>query len=370
MTAYVTRVQQDIDRWQQEGLIDGPTADALRHDAATQKKVGFALSSVLAMMAAALFSAAILIFIAANWQEIPRLGRVAMLFALILGGYAGGALLKLRGHSGYGEAAWVVAAASFGASIALVAQMYHMSGDEKEAIFAWGAGTALAAAGLRSSPLTVGAVLLGGAWLVLHGLENWLSNSVSASYLLIVLSLYGLSFWTGSQISRILLILSLFLFALIQYAQSESSTVPVVLGLASAALFCAARYRSGDTQRLLGLGSELMALGLFGFLLAVGIMQFARIDESGFLLTSIVAFAGIIAALLAGGALSSRLRKLAYAAFIFQLGFIYVVMLGTMLDTAGFFVVGGFVLALLAWLITHLERRFASNSAGTAGGRS
>lgn len=370
MTAYVTRVRQDIDRWQRDGLIDDATADALRHDAAMRKSAGFALSSVLSMMAAALFSAAILIFIAANWQEIPRLGRVAMLFALILGGYAGGAVLKMREHSAFGEAAWVVAAASFGASIALVAQMYHLSGDEKEAMFAWGAGTAIAAAALRSSPLTIGAVLLGGTWMVLHGLENWMSNGVSMSYLLIVLVLYGLTFWTDSRVSRILLILSLFLFALLQYAQSETTMVPVLLGLASAALFCVARYRPVEAERIFGLGSELMALGLLGFLVAVGIMQVERIDESGFLLASIVAFGGIIVALLVGGAQSNRLRKLAYAAFIFQLGFIYVVMLGSMLDTAGFFVVGGIVLALLAWLITHFERRFAADATGTAGDRS
>jgi uncharacterized membrane protein len=44
-----------------------------------------------------------------------------------------------------------------------------------------------------------------------------------------------------------------------------------------------------------------------------------------------------------------------------------VVMLGSMLDTAGFFVVGGAVLSLLAWLITRLERRFAADAVQTSG---
>ncbi len=367
MTAYVTRVRRDIDRWQQNGLIDATTSDALRADVATQGAARFSFGSVLSMMAAALFSAAILIFIAANWEEIPRLARVAMLFALILGGYAGGAMLKLRDHPAFGEAAWIVAATAFGASIALIGQMYHLSGDEKQAILVWGAGTALAAAALRSAPLTVGSVLLGVAWMLLYSLERWSAYDLPLSYPLIALVLYGLSFWTESRVSRVLLILSVFLFAFILYWQHETVLVPIWLGLASAALFGVARLWPVEAERYLGLGSELMILGLLGFLVAVGIVQIDLIDEPGFLIPSIIAFAGIIAALLLGGAHNSRLRQLAYAAFIFQLGFIYVVMLGSMLDTAGFFVVGGAVLSLLAWLITRLERRFAADAAQTSG---
>lgn len=44
---------------------------------------------------------------------------------------------------------------------------------------------------------------------------------------------------------------------------------------------------------------------------------------------------------------------------IYQICFIYLVMLGTMLGTAGFFVVGGLVLSALAFVITRLERRLS-----------
>lgn len=64
--------------------------------------------------------------------------------------------------------------------------------------------------------------------------------------------------------------------------------------------------------------------------------------------------------LLVAGRESRMLRWLAYIAFAFNVCFLYVVMLGTMMDTAGFFLFAGLSLSALAWLIARLERRLAS----------
>ncbi|TIS82186.1 MAG: DUF2157 domain-containing protein, partial [Mesorhizobium sp.] len=94
MAGYSTRIRADIERWRQAGLIDASTADVLRRDVEANARQSLSFGSILAMMAALLFGAAILIFVAANWDAIPRLARVAALFAIILGGYVGGAVLK------------------------------------------------------------------------------------------------------------------------------------------------------------------------------------------------------------------------------------------------------------------------------------
>ena len=358
MASYATKVKRDIARWREAGMIDAATADALSLDVERNGGGTISFGSILSMMAAALFAAAILIFIAANWEAIPRLARVAMLFIVIAAGYLGGAEMKLRGREAFGEAAWVVAAAAFGASIALIGQMYHMSGDERQAIFVWCAGTALAAAVLRSGALTIGAVLLGGAWMVMHAVDDWALQLPSA-YLAVAAVLYLLSFWTRSAPARHLVLLSLFLFAAFLYARDETFVVPIVLIALSVALFAFGRLQPTQAERMLGLGSALPVQALVGFLTGVGIMQVELIDEQGFLAVSIVAFAGIIIVLLLAGRESRTLRWLAYAAFIFQICFIYLVMLGTMLGTAGFFVVGGLVLSALAFVITRLERRLS-----------
>ncbi|MEO3998986.1 DUF2157 domain-containing protein [Mesorhizobium sp. CAU 1732] len=359
MAGYTTKVKRDIERWLEAGMIDAGTAGALSSDIERNGAGRISFGSVLSMMAAALFAAAILIFIAANWEDFPRLLRVGLLFALIVLGYVGGAFLKMRGHDGYAEAVWVVAAASFGASIALIGQMYHLSGDEKQAILIWCAGTALAAAALRSSALTAGAVLLAVTWLLMNAWEHWSMRDLPFSYLLMALALYALSFWTHSAPARHLVVLSISLFVLLLYIRDETFNGPLMLIAASVALFAIGQTLPAQSRRWSGLGSGLPVHALIAFLFGIGIMQVALIEKPEFLIASIAAFAGIVAALLVAGRESSMLRWLAYAAFIFQLCFVYVVMLGSMIGTAGFFVVGGLVLSVLAWIITRLERRFS-----------
>jgi uncharacterized membrane protein len=135
----------------------------------------------------------------------------------------------------------------------------------------------------------------------------------------------------------------------------------------STAVFAFAVVRPQLAERVARLGAALPVLGLFGFLLSMALLQLMRIEQLGtaFLLALIV-FAGIIAALLAGGRESRRLRRLAYAGFTAELIYLYAVYLGTMLDTATFFLASGLVLALIAVAIRRFEKRFAPDIAPSA----
>ena len=372
MAGYATKLKRDIERWLAAGLIDAATAGALVRDVGKNHR-GVSFGAVLSMMAAALFSAAILIVVAANWEAVPRLARVGLLFSVILTGYVGGAMLRLSGRDGFAEAAWVLAASAFGASIALVGQMYHLSGDEKQAILVWCAGTALAAAALRSAALTAGAVLLAAAWMTMHGsgVGGWGSRpDLPALFPALAAALFALSFWTRSAAARHLALLSLVLFACLHFLRHEDYAAPLILAAAGVALFAFGYFRPAEAERLLGLDAGLPVQALVAFLTGVGIVQIDLVDEPGFAAASGAAFAGIVVALLLCGRDNAPLRWLAYAAFIFQLCFIYVVMLGSMLDTAGFFLVGGATFAGLAWLITRLERRFSGPQEPAAKGAS
>lgn len=365
MASYPMRVKRDIARWREAGLVDEATAAALSLDMERNGGRSVSFGTVLTMMAAALFAAAVLIFIAANWEAIPRLARVAMLLTLILAGYVGGALVKLRGHEAAGEAGWLVAAAGFGASIALIGQIYHISGDEAQAVLVWGGGVALAAAALRSGPLTAGAVVLAGVWMVMETSSGWRFGP-PLSWLAIAVVLYALSFWTRSRLSRHLVLLSLYLFVLLFHLADEDSLIaPLALVAAAIALFILARLRPKETQRLSGLSDDASAVqSLLGFLAGVGVIQITLAEEPGFIVPAILALAGVVVALLVAGRDNRFLRWLAYLAFAFQLCFLYVVMLGTMMDTAGFFLLAGLTLSALAFLISRFERAMAASSMG------
>ncbi len=367
MASYATKVRQDIARWRESGLIDAATADALSADVEASDRRSFSFGSVLATLAALLLGAAILIFIAANWEAIPRLVRVAALFSTILAAYVGGALLKKTDHPAIGEAVWLVGAAAFGASIALIGQMYHLSGDETDAILTWCIGTGVAAAMLRSGALTIAAVGLAASWMFMLGFEIWGASELPYTYPIAMAVLWAVSLWTGSVAARHLIILSLILWAFLLVWNVETALVGWSLAAISAALFAFAVFLPDLAERIARLDGRLAIHGLLGFLTGMTIVQFDLANESsGLLLGCVVSLAGIVAALLLGGRTSRGLRWLAYVGFAFQLCFIYTVTLGSMLGTAGFLLAAAVILGGIAFAIIRIEKRLKPATAGAA----
>ena len=357
MSGYADKVKADIARWSREGLVGQELASRLSEDIERVHGRGIGFGHIIAIMAALLFAAAVLILVAANWEAIPRLGRVGTLFALIAGGYLGGAFLHLRGHAAFGDAAWLVAAAALGGSIALIGQMYHMSGDEAQAILVWCAGTALAAAVLRSATLTVAAVGLAIAWLV-YPVASF-NVALDHRFIAVLAVLWGLAVWTRSIVARNLILLALVLYAVMLFVDTEQAFVPVLLAAVSAALFLAAVLQGELVERLTGLGPSLAVTALLGFLTAMFALQVEYMDEAHFAWVAAVTIAAIAGALVLGGRLSRGLRWLAYIGFAVQIATVYGAMVGTMLGTAGFFLLAAAGLALLAFVIIRVERRIA-----------
>ncbi len=365
MGRYAARVKQDLARWAEAGLIDRETAKALAADTERRSAGSISLGTVLATMAAILMSAALLIFIAANWDAIPRLARLGGLFVLIAAGYIGGAVLKSSDRPAAGEALWLIAAASFGASLALVGQMYHISGDERQAIFIWGVGTAVAALFLRSPVLTIGAVLLAAVWMAMTA--PWPDARTLSILPLAFVLLWALSFWTATRPARHLLVAALCLFVVLQYMHAQALVAPVVLSAAAIALFAFAWTMPEPAERWTGLGRQLPTHALLLFMTGLGIVQIDRIDEPELVLLAVVALAAIVGVLLLAGRRSAVLRRTAYALFAGELGFLYMATLGSMLGTSGFFFTASAVLALLAFLIARVERRLTSTRDAEAG---
>jgi uncharacterized membrane protein len=359
MASYSSRVRADAARWVALGIVDGKAAEAIVADVEARDRRSLSFGSILAMMAALLFGAAILIFVASNWEAMPRLARVGSLFAIIFAGYAGGAVLKLRNHSAIAEGAWLIAAAAFGGSIALIGQMYHLSGDETQAILVWCAGTAVAAAALRSDPLTMAAVALAAAWLFLVGVNFWRDYEFPHAFMAIAVVLWLISYWTGSAAARHLLLLSFVFYGALLAAETDVARVAPILAAVSAAVFAVAVAMPKDVERIVRINGLTPVHGLIGFLTGIVMTQLEIGDESGpaFAIAAGVALAGIVAAVVLAGRESRGLRWIAYAAFALELCLIYAVMIEGMLGTAGFFLSAGVILGLLAVAIIRVEKR-------------
>ena len=365
MAGYAARVTKDIARWRDRGLIDAATADALAGDVMAQDRSSFSFGTILAIMAAILLGAAVLLFVAANWEAIPRLLRVGLLFAIIGAAYVGGAILKARRHDAFAEASWLVGVAAFGGAIAAVGQMYHLSGDEAQAVLTWCAGATLAALALRSSVLTAAAVALADAWLFMRGFEFWDGNGFPHAFLALAAVLWLVSYWTHSRIARHLVLLSLVFYLVLVAVHHDSILVAAALAAGSAALLLGAVFAPAALDRLAMFDGRLPIHGLIGFLAGMAVIQGELVDDSAPLIVSAaIVFGGIAAALVLAGRDSRGLRWIAYTGFAVEICFVYGVLLGTMLGTAGFFLAAAVILGLLAFVIIGIERRMKAAPAG------
>jgi uncharacterized membrane protein len=109
-----------------------------------------------------LIAAAFLAFVAANWTEIARILRFAILLTGIAVAYGVGAGFARAGRPVLADLAAGVGSIVFGAAIALVGQMYHLGDDFAAGMLLWAAG-ALAAAALTGSRGALAVALVAGS---------------------------------------------------------------------------------------------------------------------------------------------------------------------------------------------------------------
>lgn len=361
-----TRLLREIEDWARRGLIDAALSERLAADVKARVR-GFSFASVLGLLAALLLGAAVLTFIAANWEAVPRLARLGMLGLVIAAGPVIGALFEARGAHLVGEGARIVGSAAYGAGIALVSQMYHIAGDEASGVLLWCLGTALAAVLLRSKALNIAAVVLAALFLSLSTRLWGVSPDFPWWYPALLAALWAVAIWTDSIGARRLVVLALIHFGLHLWLDANGSTAILVAGgmlAVSALLFVAAALRPAATEAALRLGGAAAFLALVGFSAALMLLHWHFGEEvGGMLVVAAIGFGGAVAALLLAGAHDRAVRVGAYVLFAVEVILIYFITVGGLIGTAAFFLSAGVALALVAFLILKLERRMAARAA-------
>lgn len=362
-------VERLVERWQQEGLIDAVTASRLNADL-EKRATGFSLGAVLATLGGLLLGAAVIMLVAANWQDMPRLMRIGLVLALIWIGYLGGAWRQARGDKLFSSALYVVGAASFGAGIALVGQMYHVSGDVHSAAVYWALGV-LASAFLLRAPVLAAF----GAGVACFYLSTFVFDGTSADNgdlayrwigpLLLLIGV-GAALFTRSRHAAHLWALFTIGWALLVYVQNESDVVLCLMIAVGIGFMLADAFAHDAMERLTRFAQPLASYGLLLALLSLGILQlnhmFSSSGGSGSLdqdvLYSMLILGLSIGAIALCGRDNGGLRSIAYAAFSFQVLYLAFTTVGTMIGTSGFFLTAGVLVLLLAAFVRRMERRF------------
>lgn len=353
-----------IARWQRDGLIDEATAERLRKDIAGHG-VSFGLGNVLAILGAILLGAALLSLIAANWEAMPRLVRVGLIFAVLWCGYLGGAWRASRGDKVFSEALYLIAAIGFGAGIAFVGQMYHLSGDMASAALWWTGGTVIAGLLLRSPTLVSTSIVIAGIYLA-ASVEPDNTSRLTYVWLVPVFSVMaaGLIWYVKADVARHFLAVLLLVFVCVVHFDLDASTILWLALATGLGLFLADALRSPVLDDLTGWS---IGLGAYGFLAAHMVLMIFQFDDHGFGRTREVTIGfAILALAIAGLALSGHrnlaIRWSAYAIFCVEVLYLAFETIGTMIGTAGFFLTVGVLVLLLAVFVIRMERRLQKKS--------
>ncbi|WP_273725179.1 DUF2157 domain-containing protein [Brucella gallinifaecis] len=358
-------VERMIARWQHDGLIDADTASRLNADL-EKRGPRFSLGSVLATLGGLLLGAAVIMLVAANWQDMPRIMRIGLVFILIWVCYIGGAWRQVRGDTILPQALYIIAASSFGAGIALIGQMYHMSGDVHSAAVVWAVGVFASAFLLRSSALTAFGAGVACFYLSTYAFDN---NYGEMSYRwigpLLVLAGALAARFTQSRHAAHILCLFVLGWAALLYSENESRLILGLMLVVGIGFMLIDAFAHDALQRLTRFAHPLASYGLLLALMALGILQVDKMLSTIFdkNITQDVVYGILILALSIGslavcGRDNGSLRSIAYAAFSFEVLYLAFSTVGSMIGTSGFFLTAGILVLLLATFVRRMESRF------------
>ena len=133
-----------VEDWADRDIISSDQAQAIldheggRRGGATKAATYSRLIGVVSAFGGILLGVGLILFVASNWTDIPRLAKVALAIASVLA--LEGVGFRLRYYTDYGRTGGTflfVGAMAYGGAIALVAQTYNYPVDDPWILFLW-----------------------------------------------------------------------------------------------------------------------------------------------------------------------------------------------------------------------------------------
>jgi uncharacterized membrane protein len=356
MSRYAKRLDHDLVRWREAGYITADGETAIRRDVASNPGGKLALASALGILGAVLIGFGAMSFVAAHWDQMPRLVRLAMIFGALFASYAIAGVLFDRKHPIFAHAAILAGVSIFGAGIMLIAQMFHIEGHPPDAVLTWALGALAAGVLLKSNPALAVAMLLVCLW---SGWETSDTSEVHWAFLLgwgaVTAAIVWQRWYAGLHLAAVAM--ALWLISL-GYWLFEGNGHGVVVGLG---LLIAAAGLAGPTldDRLSGWSTSIIAYGMtIAFAGLFALQFFKSLPLDNFILLAIISLALVLGGIALGLKLGSpALLWLGYAGFSIEVLGIYFKTVGTLLGSSLFFLSAGVLVIVLSVVAYRLHAR-------------
>ena len=395
-----SRLRVEAERWVRDGLLTGAQAEGIVARYPASPAWFTRPIAIFSILGGALIAAAIALFVAHNWHEIPRGVKLGGVIVLLLAAHLSGLALRGRGYPKAGDGVLVVGGSLLMVGIALIGQIYNLSGRESDALLLWWVLLLPAAYALPSVALVVLAWAGVAAWYweLAFDRTTWLGAELrsASGFTAVAIATGGLLAWA---------------FGVLHgdggYRRARQFLEQLGL-LALAGALVALGFLGRDTWWPVAGGAPgwpaaLLAL-LFLAAVAVALAAFRLPPDGATARTGLPAalFLLVLYLLAVVGALAARapqttLRALAYAdwalLFAVSLALIlygarwdrtawinwgvvfvgvnalarYVDLFGTMLQTSALFLVTGVFVLALGWALEKLRRRMTAQAAAARG---
>jgi uncharacterized membrane protein len=302
-------LRRELPRWRDEQLVTDAAAAALadRYGLSKPEAGGPTILAVY-LLGALLVGGGVVSLVAWNWDEMGRGARLAVILTAMLAAHGAGWRLRDGGrHERLGHGLQLLGTLIFGANIALVAQIFHVSGTWYGAFGGFALGALVAGVLLDSLPTLLVASFAGLAvWNVGYVQDHAIPGLVAAWALAAVFLVLG---WRERSRSLLLVTaggLGAALFAgLLDHAYALLA--PLAVGAALASLPLGAR--SEDEARLAGAGRVGGRLAFLFFAWLLSFSDMAKHAELAQGATRPLLMALLPAALVAGLLLATGSRR-------------------------------------------------------------
>ena len=265
----------DTERWTAEGLITAEQAACIRslYPAPTPTLPWGLL--VFSCAGAAVVGLGVILLIAYNWEDVPKFGKLTLVFGAIIATHIAGLALQRRPgwQPRLGEALSLLGSMLFGAGIWLVAQIYNIDEHFPNGFLLWALGSLAMAWALESIPQAILATVAFAFW---GSYETWEFASPTLWAIIAVLLGVGPLAWRKqSALLTAVVLAAVYFLSIITLSSWGGGAHALTATLALSALLIAAeklaRTPLGEplagaaVGRFFGLGGFLVCVFLLGF---------------------------------------------------------------------------------------------------------